>query len=234
MERLRQSALFQRFWDIAGAASIRVKVLGIVLGVIVLLGTFIMVQMRTAVRQTLTAEMEHQGAAIAESAANEVDQVIDADPALVDHIIRGNRVHYSSAEHNTLVDYIIFDGPDGAPISESYADYVDPATLHTTQPVGATAYGLRYSLPWGAVTEVRAEVPGGRGLIRVGLSDANVEANLTAVTLQIVSITLVMVGVGLAAAYFLTWILTRPIFDLRFERVGRDFGQVAQPHQQRR
>lgn len=223
MERIRQSALFQRFWDIAGAASIRVKVLGIVLGVIVLLGTFIMLQMRTAIYQTLSAEMEHQGGAIARSAASEIDQVIDDDAELIDHVVRGNRVHYSSAEHNTLVDYIIFDGPDGAPISESYADYVDPATLHSTDPVGVTSSGLRYRLPWGDVTEVRAEVPGGRGIVRVGLSDANIQANLTAVTLQIVSITLVMIGVGLAAAYFLTWILTRPIFDLvdATEAVGR-------------
>jgi len=222
MERIRQSALFQRFWDFAGAASIRVKVLGIVLGVIVLLGTFIMLQMRTAVYQTLTAEMEHQGVAIARAAAGEIDQV-SGEPELVDHVVRRNRLHYSSAEHNTLIDYIIFDGPNNAPISESYADYVDPATLHTTPPVGATLIGLRYSLPWGDVTEVRADVPGGLGIVRVGLSDANVQANLTTMTLQIVSITLVMIGVGLAAAYFLTWILTRPIFDLvnATEAVGR-------------
>jgi signal transduction histidine kinase len=214
MERITQSTLFQRFWDFAGAASIRVKVLGIVLGVILLLGTFIMVQMRSAVYQTLTYEMEHQGEAIADSVAGELGEILDGNVDLMQHVVRGNRIHYSSAEHNTLIDYIIFDDANGEPVVESYADYVDSALVHSVEPTGITADGWRYSLPWGDVTEVRTEVQGGRGLVRVGLSDANVQATLTAVTLQIVSITLVMIGVGLAAAYFLTWILTRPIFDL--------------------
>ncbi len=214
MQRIRQTTLFQRFWDIAGAASIRVKVLGIVLGVILLLGTFVTFQMRTAVRETLVSEMEHQGLAIADTVATEISEVIGSGLEVVAHILRGNLIHYSSAEHNTLVDYVLFVGPNGESRAETYAEHVDPAAVRDARPVGTTDHGLHYVLPWGDITEVRADVPDGLGLVRVGLSNANVEANVSTVTLQIVIITLVMIGVGLAAAYFLTWILTRPIFDL--------------------
>lgn len=214
MQRITQSPLFQRFWDIAGAVSVRVKVLGIVLGVIVLLGTVVTIQLRNSMRATLLAEMEHQGAAITETVAQELTQVMPQGMTMVDHIIRGNLIHYSSDEHNTLVDYIVFLDAEGQPVSASYAAYVDEQAVLTAEPDGQTASGLRYHMPWGEIIEVRADVPGGLGLVRVGLSDDNVEMTVVTVTLQIVSLTLLMVGVGFGAAYFLTWILTRPIDDL--------------------
>lgn len=214
MQRITQSSSFQRFWDVAGAASVRVKVLGIVLGVIVLLGTVVTLHMRYSVRSTLMAETEHQALAIADSVAQEIAEAMPENLALAQHIVEGNRIHYSSDEHNTLVDYILFVAPDGEPLATSYTDYADEALVLSAQSEGPSGAGERYVFPWGEILEVRATVPDGLGTVRVGVSDDNVEATVTTVTLQIVSLTLVMVGVGFGAAYFLTWILTRPIYDL--------------------
>ncbi|MBN8638314.1 MAG: hypothetical protein J0M07_23585, partial [Anaerolineae bacterium] len=68
-----ESRWFQRFWGIVGAASVRVKVLGIVLGVIVLLGLFVMVQMRQALYGTLEASLQAQGIDLAHFVGGRVD-----------------------------------------------------------------------------------------------------------------------------------------------------------------
>ena len=65
MNNLLASRLFQRFWQIAGAVSIRVKVLGIVLSVIILLGTFVTLQMRGVLTDTLERRLLDQGKALA-------------------------------------------------------------------------------------------------------------------------------------------------------------------------
>jgi len=56
--------IVQRLWDFFGAASIRVKVMGIVLGVIVLLGAFVSLQLRNALYQTLEDQLHIQGMGI--------------------------------------------------------------------------------------------------------------------------------------------------------------------------
>jgi hypothetical protein len=58
-----------RLWQWAGAFSIRIKVLGIVIGVIVLLSTFVIVQMRGVLLQTLLDDLAHQEAALATGVA---------------------------------------------------------------------------------------------------------------------------------------------------------------------
>ena len=64
MNRFLRSNLFQRFWAVAGAVSVRTKVLGIVLGTVILLGLFAIVQVRRSMWMILEEEVERQGLAI--------------------------------------------------------------------------------------------------------------------------------------------------------------------------
>ena len=63
---------------------------------------------------------------------------------------------------------------------------------------------------------------GQAGTARVGLTEARLQAVIDAVTGQMLLTTLVVGVFGIAAAIFLTWILTRPILDLvaTTKRVG--------------
>lgn len=215
MDRISQSRLFQRFWDIAGAASIRIKVLGIVLGVIFLLGIFITLQMRSAIWSTLEHELIHQGDAIALTVAQQAETLLENDePEMLRHVVDENRIHYSDANHNTIVDYILLLDADGSPLVESYAAYADPDVI-SAAPVHAAPDDIAHiDYPWGGVLEHTTPLSEGGRALRLGLSEKNIVETVNTVTIQIVSITLVMVGIGLAAAFFLTWILTQPILSL--------------------
>ena len=195
MNTLLKSRLFQRFWEVAGAVSIRVKVLGIVIGVIVLLGVFVTLQMRSVLTRTLQYQLLEQGDALvnqfAEGAAPMI-RIRDFERARAYLIDR--QIHYSSDGHNTDVIFITIDSSAG-----------EVSTWEGSAPVDLDTKSL---------ITLQTAVPGTDAVLTLGMGDATVEQTVSEVTLQLLAITLVMVAVGFAAAFFLTWILTRPIYDL--------------------
>lgn len=193
MKHLTESRLFLRFWDIAGGVSIRVKVLGIVIGVIILLSLFVTVQMQRVLFTTLRHDLMHQGEALAAQFAHESADFIEAEDynGLSLHLIE-RQIHYSSEGHNTHVQYIKVVGADGEVIASSGTeDRTNEAILLTIAPIADT----------GATVDL-------------ALGQIYIQQTVYEVLFQLLTITLVMIAVGFAAAFFLTWILTRPIYDL--------------------
>jgi signal transduction histidine kinase len=212
MHRVLKSRLFQRFWDVAGAVSIRVKVLGIVLGVIALLSLFVTLQMRTVLADTLRHELEHQGEALNDQYLNDLRGLVLAGDLRVLQAYLGTwREHYSTGGHNTIVDYVRVVDADGLPLV-AVPDGGEPVQNHAH----------------GDVIQILTPIPETGYTLELGLASTNVWETVSEVTVQLLTITLVMIAVGFAAAFFLTWILTRPIYDLvaATEAVTRgDFSQ---------
>ena len=214
ISRFWESRWFQRFWDWFGAASIRVKVLGIVLGVIVLLAFFVTIQLRAALYSTLEDELHHQGIGISDSITDIVEARLEAgDLDALQTFLHEMQVHYSEGGHNTLVDYIFVKAVDGEIIVQS-----DDQTL-VDMVINPTAAEIlprirHLQTPMGHTVDVTTPILDGDMVMRIGLAEDNIEAITDTVTLHIISITLVMIVVGFAAAFFLTWILTRPILSL--------------------
>lgn len=209
METLGRSRLLQRAWQLAGSASVRVKVLGIVVGVIVLLSVFVILQLRTVMTAALLHEFYHQAVSIAESIAVDVTETLlsgsEEDLAL---LLTDRKLHYSSNSHNTLVVYILIETAAGVPIA---------GTKITAPPASAERIaghdGIRQMDA--QTIDVTAPIAQTGNSLRLGLSLVRIFDAVDTVTVQILAITLGMILVGFAAAYFLTWILTRPLLDLR-------------------
>lgn len=220
---LTHTRLFEKFWQIAGGVSIRVKVLGIVLGVIVLLGVFVTLQMRATLYDTLIAELLEQGYSLSQHILEQAEALEPAnDVAALRHLLLNRQEHYSDDNHNTLVDYFVLLAGDGTLITSTFADAsaVPPVLLSgLTQDSSLSMHSVAgyYVIDGHNVLDLvtRHQHDGGeQQILRLGLSEANIDHTVDTVTLRLLSITLVMVAVGFAAAYFLTWVLTRPIFDL--------------------
>ena len=65
-----------------------------------------------------------------------------------------------------------------------------------------------------SLVEVTSPLPNSQALLHMSLARTNIEATVRSVTMQLLVITLLMIVIGLAAAFFLTWILTRPLLGL--------------------
>lgn len=195
MNRFLESRLFQRFWHFAGAVSIRVKVLGIVLSVIILLGIFVTAQMRSVLTDTLQRRLMDQGHALAEQFADESAPLIQAGEYTEAQVyLVGRQIHYSSAGHNTFIEYISIESPN--------------------QDISTWDGGAPENVSGDRIIDFTAEVPDTDAILHVGIADVTINRTVQEVTLQLLAITLVMIAFGFGAAFFLTWILTRPIYDL--------------------
>lgn len=195
MNNILKSQLFQRFWKVVGAVSIRVKVMGIVLSMIILLGVIVTIQMRSVLADTLERRLYDQSQALANQFADGVAPLIQTEDFSQAHTyLTGRQAHYSSAGHNTLIIYISVTGA-----SQQVSTWDEQAPSNTTQ----------YN-----VVDIEASIPATQAVLHLGVADVTVDQTSREVTVQIITITLVMIVFGFFAAFSLTWILTRPIYEL--------------------
>jgi len=213
LDRIVQSRVFQRFWAIAGAVSIRTKVLGIVLGTVILLGIFAIVQVRRSLTDILDHDLERQGLSITSTVASNVTSLIAADHTEnVAFLLQETQEHYSDKRHNTEIVYLAF---TAGQIHEQTADNIPSNTYRFVA-------GEDHSLHWyemgdERVLEVaeRFELPdGSSGIVRLGLSYHHQHTAITNVTRQLIVTNIVMSFISIAAAVLLTWLITRPIRNL--------------------
>jgi len=213
------STLLNRLWAVLGGVSIRIKVLGIVLGTVTLLGVFVTFQMRVLLADTLRQQLENQGVALAERLAERSAEFVAAGDARgLELFLTQEAIHYSSNAHNTHVLYAVAIDERGEMIADTLsgdlpgwlAAHLRPASgdthQHTITALDAGADGpaldVSYYLPESGLT------------LHLGLAQESLLATVNTVTWQLVLTTLIMVAVGLMAAIFLTWVLTRPILEL--------------------
>lgn len=195
MKRLIDTPLFQRFWDVAGAVSIRVKVLGIVVGMIVLLGVFVTLQMRSVLAGTLERQLLEQADALATQFATAAAPfILGEDFEEAQAYLLDRQQHYSSEGHNTTIQYIYVTG--------------------TTQLVTTWSGDHPPDAVANRMISLQRPVPDTNTMLHLGIGSEPITDTVREVTLQLLAITLLMIAVGFAAAYFLTWVLTRPIYDL--------------------
>lgn len=195
MNSIFKSQLFQRFWQIVGAVSVRVKVMGIVLSMIVLLGVIVTVQMRSVLSDTLERRLLDQGLALANQFADGVAPLIQTGDFLqARSYLTIRQAHYSSAGHNTLIIYISVTGAE---------QQVSTWDEQVQQP-SSDYY----------VVDIQAAIPDSEAILHLGVADITVDQTAREVTVQLLISTLIMSAFGFVAAYLLTWILTRPIYEL--------------------
>lgn len=217
--RLLRSDAFQRFWSVFGSVSVLTKVLGIVLGTVILLGVFVTIQVRRSLTDLLRDEVERQGLSIATHVAENAAALIEGgNAAALDLMLTETRAHYSDARHNTQIDYLFLTGPDGELLAQTYTASIPAGWTGARRavPPGENVLAWRAGLEGSTldVAEGFALDDGTRGVLHVGLSDAKVRAAVGDVTRQLVITSVLMSLAGIAAALFLTWIITRPIRNL--------------------
>lgn len=214
-----QQRFFRRLWAILGAVSIRTKVLGIVVGTVLLLSTFVTVQVRRSLTTLLQDELESQALSItghvAESASNLIEAGHSDD---LDLLLRETQAHYSDERHNTEIAYLLVTASDGSVLGHTFPDGVPADIIQANR----LETGERQSLAWRDTSKGRVLDVAERfalsddlaGVVRIGLSDREIRAAVNEVTRQLIFTSTIMSLASIAAAVFLTWLITRPIQNL--------------------
>ena len=205
------SKILQRFWAIAGAVSIRAKILGIVLGFIVLLGIGVTFQARYALTATMTAQLEEQSVSVSRDLAAR-----STDPILLNDLLGLHDLLDETLANNPNVRYAFIVDPQGQVIAETFTGGF-PLDLLALNSVASTEHHHTALIQTneGFVWDTAVPILDGKiGTARIGLSDASMRAALSTLTAQILLTIMLVSAIGILVAIFLTWILTRPILSL--------------------
>ena len=210
----------QRFWRVAGSVSIRTKILGIVLAMVIVPGTVITYQIRSTLIRTLRDQLQQQSISIARDVAAR-----STDLVLVNDLYALSRLLKDTQRYNPDVQYIFVLDTQGNVLAHTFGAGF-PADLLTVNPLPAgSPYHVQpllseEGLIWDTVVPI---FEGRAGIVRVGLDEHRMWQTINTITGQIVLSLLGVSVFGIGAAYALTWLLTRPLLALvaATERVGR-------------
>jgi signal transduction histidine kinase len=203
--------LVQWLWDFAGSFSVRAKILGIVLGFIVLLGAGVTIQARYALTATMTAQLEEQSVSISRDlAARSADQILLNDLLRIHDLLDETIVNNPNVRYAFILDsraQVIastFEG--GFPLDLLSLNSAASDEHHHTALIQTNE-----GLIWDTAVPI---LDGKVGTARIGLSDASMQTALSTLTAQFLLTILLVSVTGVLVAVFLTWILTRPILSL--------------------
>jgi len=208
-ERLRKR--WAVIWHVIGGVSLRVKIVGIALAMIALLGLAITYQVRRTMARVLTEEMERQSISVALSlAARSADLLVTDDLHSLRELTR------DIVTRNEDVHYALILDPQGDVVSHFFDDRF-PTDLPEANPIPADQpYHLdMLQTAAGSVQDVTVPISEGRaGTARVGISHSRLDHTLAGVTRQILLTTLLVSLLGVVISTALTWFFTHPLLAL--------------------
>jgi signal transduction histidine kinase len=222
-------ANLERWWNWVGGVSIRTKILGIVLTLTIVLGLGVTWEVRTVMSRTLLGELEERGRSlVSDLAARSVDPILLNDTFSLYELLKETQANHSGVIYAFVVD------PQEQVLAHTYDDGFPVAllTLNTPELDEPVMHRL-YTTEQGRIHEFVAPIFGGRaGIVRVGISEEDLQRTINTVTGQMLLTTLIVALAGIASASLLTWLLTRPILRLveTTRRVGQGDLSARAPH----
>ena len=216
-------------WGYVGAVSVRTKILGIVLGLVLLLGLGVTWQVRVVSQQALLSELQAASVSVARDIAGRATDLI-----LINDLFALHRLLEETQINNPDVRYAFITDTQGHVLVHTFGDGF-PRELLSANKVAATEHHhtLRLTTDEGHVWDTAVPIFDGRaGVARVGLSETGAQMTVRTLTGQMLVTIVVVSAVGIVAAALLTWVVTRPILQLKdaAQAVGKgDFSQRIQP-----
>lgn len=200
-----------RLWRALTGVSIRTKIVGMVVGVVLLLGLGVTLQVRARLAADLGQSLEERGVAITRDlAARSTDLILTGNTFALYALVR------DTLENNADVRYVFVLGPEGQVLVHSFEQGVPPDLLSVNTPASDVPYQVQIlDSDEGLIQDVAVPILGRQaGVARVGLSQNRLAAAVTQATLELVLATAGALALGVVLAMLLTHILTRPVFDL--------------------
>lgn len=205
------NSFYQRIWSFAGAVSVRTKIFGIVVGLVVLLGTGVTIQARYALTTTMADQLEEQSIFVARDLAAR-----STDPILLNDLLGLHDLLQETIANNPNIRYAFLVDSQGQVIAHSFEggfplDLISLNSVQSSEHHQTALVQTDEGLVWDTAVPI---LDGKVGTARIGISDASMKLALTTLTAQLLLTTMLVSLTGILVAVFLTWILTRPIISL--------------------
>jgi len=196
-------------WQVVGGVSLQVKIVGLVLAMIALLGVGLAWQVRMTMRDLLASELQRQGAFVAENLVHRSgDLLVDGETGALSSLSR------SVVEENEDVLYALILNAQG----QVLAQYPDGAAgwVGTNEVAGDQRFHAQtVEVASGLVEDVAVPIgEGANGTVRVGMSWRALGLSQDRVTRRVLVTTLVFSFLAMSIGTVLTLLFTRPVLAL--------------------
>lgn len=193
--------------------------LGIVLATLFLLSVFVTIQVRWSLTAILRDRLEQQGFSITSHVAGISSNLIQTgDTDSLYALLQETQAHYSDERHNTRIDYLFVTTDEGKVLAYTSPNSVPDKILRANRlSSGSSSSESWYASGGGHVLDIAERFSAAQGqgeIVRLGLSDRDIRDAVSRVTHQLILTSVFMSIIGIAAAVFLTWIITRPLRNL--------------------
>ena len=132
----------QRFWALAGSVSIRTKILGIVLGLVLLLGLGVTVQVRYTLTRAMDAQLQEQSVSVARDvAARATDLILTNDLYALHQLLRETQAN------NESVRYAFVLAPDGQILAHTFGAGFPAGLRPASRAVASASAGVGSAWP---------------------------------------------------------------------------------------
>lgn len=200
-----------RFWTIAGSVSIRTKILGLAVGLVLLAGISNTLLTRQVLVQNMEAQLRDQSVSVARDLAARA-----AEPILLNNLLALQDLLLETQSNNPSFRYAFIVDAHGQILAHTFEGGFPLALVELNAASGDQHHHtLLLATNEGMIYDTAVPILDGKlGTARVGLSTTAVQNALARVTLQSLVATLTILALGFLVASFLTHILTRPIVEL--------------------
>lgn len=202
---------FNKLANIIRMTSMKTKIMVIIVGIVILLGSWVSMQTYETMQTTLREQLVKQGLSLGQYiAARSVDLIFINDSFTLHQLIQ------EIVQNNENVRYAFIVDSEGNLITSSFgmllpkglneANKVAYDSTHHVQPLN-TEEGLIYDI-------ALPIFEGTAGTVRVGMAETEIQKLLKHTMQSLLATTILVCIFGILAAYFFTALLTKPIIKL--------------------
>ncbi|BDG60047.1 histidine kinase [Caldinitratiruptor microaerophilus] len=200
-----------RLLDWTQAFSVRVKIMGLAVGMVLLMGLGASLLAQSAFLRSTSAELERRGVSIASDVAAR-----GADLLLTHNLLGLQELVLATLQNNEDVRYIVVLDARHRVAAHTFTGGFPTDLLRLPFPApGERARVELVMTEEGLLHDVAVPILGGSaGTVRVGMSPQRLRREAMDLAHRLSTMILLVAGVALAGAYLLTQVLTRPILQL--------------------
>lgn len=208
---MKANKLWVSSWSLAKAVPVRVKIMGIVLGLVLLLGLGVTFQIRAIMNRTLANELDKRAISITSYLASHITDFILTNNTFViyEHL-------RDLLDNNEDVQYAFILDSSGEVITSTFGARLPDDLLSANQVIPHQKNNLEIlDTEEGLIHDVAVPIFDGKaGVVRIGFSERHFREVVAVATRRLLLITALVSLAGIFAAYLLTAVITRPIRGL--------------------
>ncbi len=215
----------QALWRFVGRVSFRVKVMGIAVGSVLVLGLGVTLHMQQVMQQITDETLVRQGRAVARWVAGGSQELVLTENAVALH-----RLLSETIASEPSVRYIYLISRNGRIIDHTFGNgFPRGLSLVNPLPAGADVRWLKLETNEGPIWDVAVPVlPDGGAVVHVGVSPSSLQAIANEATVRHMAATGLVAALALLVAFFVTGLPTRAVRELVAVTQAVTAGQLGQ------